>query len=433
MSLPNGYIQVEYVENIANNVIKLPIISSGNYSWYLVCQYIGQYAAVKPIIGHYGGSSSFSWYIGDGFGSSNTNYGVQNRNRYGEIETCNSGFDRNVKVILMGTSGASYITVYSYDSYPYDYTDCNIDILDLSYDTYLFDDEAHSGNATANARIFRFYVVDNTTNKLLYDLVPVICTNLGDDYEMIPGLYDTINGNFYYDSASTSNLVPGPIKVDVNIKYDVYMGNTKFDIKMNDEMFIPYSDCATREEVEVYFRQMTTPTLSVSGNVATLTFTAIPEYIAKGMLKHKMVQFRVVRNKADQTTHRRFSYGRSYSAKNWVKETFQSGSNDSTFTYDNNKVNIGPYNADITILNTPIEQANSVITLSELTSGTIQRTCKWNYKFGGGTNNYTRSVVTAAIFKGDGYVYNQFKVGLVYYNKNSVPTLFRVANYDYHG
>ena len=417
----NNYIELEYIESQGKSYVNLPSFGkTHNLSWKLDCQYMSPLSSASKVVimgSNSGGTGS--WYINNA--SSTPNY---YRSHY-ELYSSNTDTNTTVSVLdritikgrqLYDSSGTIEFSNYSYTS------------IGMYAPTTLFD---LSSNSSTAIRFYRFTVYDGNyleEGDTLLDLVPV--KEITSNNPKV-GLLDLLTGNFYY-SASSTQLVAGPFKVDVDIKYDVYMGNTKFDIKMNDEMFIPYSDYATREEVEVYFGQMTAPTLSVSGNVATLTFTAIPEYIAKGMLKHKMVQFRVVRNKANQTTHRRFSYGRSYKAKNWVKETFQSGSNDSTFTYDNNKVNHGPYNADVTILNTPIEQANSVITLSELTSGTIQRTCKWNYKFGGGTNNYTRSVVTAAIFKGDGYVYNQFKVGLVYYNKDSVPTLFRVANFDYH-
>ena len=214
--------------------------------------------------------------------------------------------------------------------------------------------------------------------------------------------------------------------------FKVYSGNKNFKVCTGGDTFVvdrvTEPPSASREEVVTYFREMSEPSISINygAKTVTCTFTPVSEYIARGMVKSRMIQFRVVRNRAGTTHHKILPRFRNKIHKrhdyNHVKENFPY-----QFYWD--KYSQGTYAADITMLADKVVH-NPQVTVEELTSGRIVRdiTQVFNIKYAHG-NNYHQSVEFIAGLNGDA-MWAQFYFGLVYFDSASIPTYYKMREYD---
>lgn len=185
-------------------------------------------------------------------------------------------------------------------------------------------------------------------------------------------------------------------------KIKVYNTNVLYSLNMDK-----VSPSKHREEIEEYLGNMNEPTLVDNGDgTVTLKFDPIPEEMATWMIESKTVFFNIVR-------------------KGWgnINSNYHRHSKHTVSLYF-------PYSWEYpgiatSIPNTVYDMANRIIQTSELTSGSITRDISHIYDFEQ-AGHYTDMHANCSDWV------CQFYIGLIYFNSDNLPTLYKMDAYNYY-
>lgn len=164
-----------------------------------------------------------------------------------------------------------------------------------------------------------------------------------------------------------------------------------------------------RAEIEAYMSNMSEPTISRNNNTITLTFNPIPQQMAQWMVQSKTVFFNVVRQNIGHRNSN--SHGRKRSSRHTIQKYFP---------YEWDYVTS---NDDPSIPNTSNDYNNRQLTVNELTSGTLTRNVRhdFNLYYGNGFGDVRENC-------GD-WAY-EFYMGLIYWDEQNEPRLYKMAKVD---
>ena len=248
MSLPLGYVQVDYIKGQGNNFIGLPFFEDlSNYDglskWELVCQFTETISSSYMIvIGAYNGMDD-NWYI---YTNSTGKYAVYSSN---DAESQTSTFSATDKVTIVGEVGVSSTEIYINGTLVYTMDCISQPLRLLGY---------YNFNYCGKAKIYSFKAY-NDNDEVMLNLVP--CQRILDNYN---GLYDTCDGRFYGAWASGSSypaILKGPntyIPAKNILKQRIHLGDDSYsNFKLNNETLKvgyldPYDDLSDNTKLNVF-------------------------------------------------------------------------------------------------------------------------------------------------------------------------------------